>query len=199
MKRTDVELKLNEIYEFVDKYIKRNGFPPSIRDICQKLSIKSTATAHSYLEKLKERGLIDVMPQKKRAITISQKQAEFKSIPLIGTVAAGSPIFAVENLEGYYPLPPEFNADDETFALRIKGDSMINAGIYDRDIIIVKKTSSAHNGQIVVALTEDSATVKRIYFRENKVILHPENDSMKDMIFDSVRILGTVQGLYRKF
>lgn len=192
-----VEEKLEKVYQFTINHIEENGFAPSVREICQKLDIKSTATAYSYLERLKERGLITKSPLKKRALSPT-KDINFKNIPLIGTVTAGTPIFAVENLEGYYPLPPEFNCED-CFALRVQGESMINAGINDKDIIIVKKQETATNGEIVVALIDDSATVKRFYKKNGKIILHPENDYMDDMIFDEVSVLGIVKGLIRKF
>jgi repressor LexA len=196
MKRT--EEKMNQIYNFTVEFINDNGFPPSVREICAKLNIKSTATAYSYLERLKSKGLIEKSALKKRAISLPQKN-NFKTIPLIGTISAGTPIFAVENLEGYYPLPEEFNASGSDFALKVKGESMINAGIYDNDIIIVKHQSVAENGEIVVALVDDSATVKRFFKKDGKIILHPENDYMEDMIFDQVSILGIVKGLMRKF
>ena len=197
MKR--IEEKINQVYNYTFEFIKNNGFPPSIREICSKCNIKSTATAYLYLEKLKERGLLEKAPQKKRAISLAQKTDDYKSVPLIGTISAGSPIFAVENLEGYYPIPNDFSSGGTEFALKVKGDSMINAGIYNGDIIIVNQQSTAENGQIVVALVEDSATVKRFYKKKNKIILHPENDQLKDMIFDEVSILGVVKGLMRKF
>lgn len=194
-----IDEKLDKVYNFTIDFISDNGFPPSVREICAKLNIKSTATAYSYIEKLKARGLLEKSPLKKRAITVANRATEFKSIPLIGTIRAGSPIFAVENLEGYYPLPDELNTGGTEFALRVQGDSMINAGIFENDIIIVNQQNHASNGEIVVALIEDSATVKRFYRKNGKVILHPENDSMEDMIFDSVTILGIVKGLMRKF
>ncbi len=195
-----IEQKINVVYNFTAEYIEQNGFPPSIREICEKLNIKSTATAYSYLEKLKERGLLEKSPLKKRAISLAgnSKRCDFKTVPLIGTISAGQPIYAVENLEGYYPIPDDFGAGDNCFALKVKGDSMINAGIYDKDVIIVHQQNDAQNGQIVVALVDDSATVKRIYRRDGKVILHPENDAMEDMIFDNVAVLGVVTGLMRK-
>ena len=137
---------------------------------------------------------------KKRALKLSRPVLSNQGqIPLIGTVRAGTPIFAVENLDGYYPLPPDFiGFKDDFFALRVSGDSMINAGIYDKDVIIVKKQNYAENGEIVVALVDDSATVKRFYLEKDKIILHPENDEMEDLIFDDAKILGIVKGLYRK-
>ncbi len=197
MKKTDE--KINQVYEFTVNFINDNGFPPSVREICSKLNIKSTATAYTYIEKLKEKGLLEKSPLKKRAISVVQKANNFKSIPLIGTIRAGEPIFAVENLEGYYPLPDEMNSGGVEFALKVKGDSMINAGIYENDIIIVHQQNDAENGEIVVALVDDCATVKRFYKKNGKVILRPENDTMSDMIFDEVSILGTVKGLMRKF
>ncbi|MBR0189318.1 MAG: transcriptional repressor LexA [Clostridia bacterium] len=191
--------KTDKVYKFVIDYIDDNGYPPSIREICAKLGIKSTATAYSYIDRLKERGLLEKSPLKKRAITPATKKANFASIPLIGTITAGTPIFAVENLEGYCPLPEDFNGSEDDFALRVSGESMINAGIYDKDIIIVKKCDTADNGNIVVALIDDSATVKRFYKKDGKIVLHPENDFMSDMIFDNVQILGIVKGLIRKF
>ncbi len=193
-----IDERINQVYQFTVEFINENGFPPSVREICSKLNIKSTATAYTYLEKLKEKGLLEKSPLKKRAISVSKKGINFKSVPLVGTISAGSPIFAVENLEGYYPLPEEFNTGGVEFALKVQGDSMINAGIYNNDIIIVHQQNNAENGEIVVALVDDSATVKRFYKNNGKIILHPENDSMSDMIFDNVIILGIVKGLMRK-
>ncbi|MBQ8427291.1 MAG: transcriptional repressor LexA [Clostridia bacterium] len=194
-----IDEKLNQVYKFTVDFIHDNGFPPSMREICAKLNIKSTATAHSYIEKLKSKGLLDKPPQKKRALSLSYN-SDFKKIPLIGTIRAGSPIFAVENLEGYYPLPEEFNTNGNEFALKVQGDSMIKAGIYENDVIIVNQQSSANNGEIVVALIDDSATVKRFYKKNGKVILHPENDELEDLVYThEVSILGVVKGLIRKF
>ena len=194
----DLDEKINNVYKFILDFTEQNSFPPSIRDICAKCDIKSTATAYLYIEKLKEKGLIDKSPLKKRSITISTKTT-FKSIPLIGTVRAGTPIFAVENLEGYVPLPSEFDKNDNEFALKVKGNSMIDADIKENDIIIVKVQNTAQNGDIVVALIDDSATVKRFYKKDNKIILHPENSELPDIILDKVEILGLVKGLIRKF
>lgn len=198
MKKEKLNERLNEVYNFTVEYLENYGFPPSVREICAKLNIKSTATAYSYIERLKEKGLLNKEPQKKRALTVSGTSRSFKTIPLVGVITAGKPIFAVENLEGYYPLPPELGGENE-FALRVSGDSMINAGIYDKDIIIVNKQNTAENGEIVAALIDDAATVKRFYKKNNKIVLHPENDSMSDMEFEDVSILGVVKGLIRKF
>ncbi len=191
--------KINNVYQFVSEYVENNGFPPSVREICASLNIKSTASVYTYLGVLKEKGLLDKSPLKKRALTITDKKVAFTKIPLLGDITAGLPIFAVENLDGYIPLPPDFSNQDEYFALKVSGNSMINAGINDKDVIIVKKQENADNGEIVVSLIEDSATVKRFYKKDNKIVLHPENDEMQDLVFDNIVILGVVKGLIRKF
>ncbi len=198
MRNTDV--KVTEVYNYVKNYLEQNSFPPSVREICAEVGIKSTATAYAYLEKLQKQGLITKTPDKKRAFSLTQKANTFESIPLVGVVTAGTPILAVENFENYYPLPPEFsNSENDLFMLRVQGDSMIEAGIYDGDKIIVKRQNTADNGDIVVALIEDSSTVKRFFKRDNKIVLHPENQALSDIVLDDVVILGIVQGLYRKF
>lgn len=193
-----IEQKINKVYEFTLDFFNRYGYSPSVREICEKCDIKSTATAYSYLEKLKNDGLITSSPSKKRSISVVSR-ADYKSIPIIGSVRAGQPIYAVENLDGYIPLPPDFDHGGKSFALRVQGDSMINAGIKENDVIVVREQSTAINGDIVVALVDDSATVKRFFLKNNKIILHPENDNLTDMYFDDVIILGVVKGLIRKF
>ena len=197
MKRLDE--KLDKVYNFTVSYIESNGFPPSVREICAECVIKSTATAFSYLERLKDRGLINKSPEKKRSLSLKTGNFNYKSVPIIGTIRAGTPIFAVENLEGYCPIPADMNCGENSFALKVIGNSMINAGIKENDTIIVRGQETAENGEIVVALVEDSATVKRFYRRGGKIVLHPENDEMEDMIFDDVMIIGKVKGLIRKF
>ncbi len=189
--------KLNACYEYVKTFIQENGYAPSVRDICKDLNIKSTATAHLYLKKLNENGLIDVKSDKKRAISLNSSYVS--GVPLIGTVAAGQPIFATENYEDYYTLPKDFNTSDELFMLTIKGNSMQNVGILNGDKIVVKKQNDANNGDIVVALLDDSATCKRFFKKDNKIILHPENEDYSDIIVSDVQILGKVVGLIRKF
>jgi repressor LexA len=198
MKKCEIDEKLNELFHFTVDFIDQNGYSPSIRDICAALNIKSTATAYSYVNKLKSKGLLEHSPLKKRALKVSNKANNFRNVPIIGTIQAGQPIFAVENLEGYCPLPEDFSDAEDSFALRVKGSSMVNAGIYENDLIIVRKQDTAENGEIVIALIDDSATVKRFYLTDGKIILHPENDSMSDMVFESVNILGVVKGLIRK-
>ncbi len=188
--------KLNLCYEYVKDYIQKNGYAPSVRDICKDLNIKSTATAHLYLKKLSENGLINMKSDKKRAISLNSSYVS--GVPLIGTVAAGQPIFASENYEDYYTLPKDFNTGDELFMLTIKGNSMQNVGILNGDKIVVKKQNDALNGDIVVALLDDSATCKRFFKKDGKIILHPENDDYSDIIVTDVLILGKVVGLVRK-
>ena len=194
-----IEVKLKEVFSYTSNFINEFGYPPSVREICEKLNIKSTATASYYLDKLVERGLLEKSPSKNRALTLPNRPSQFKSVPIVGTINAGMPIFAVENLDGYIPLPSEFENEKDCFALRISGESMINVGIYNNDIIIVNKCDTAENGQIVVALVDDSATVKTFFKRDNQIVLHPENDEMEDLVFSSVKILGIVKGLIRKF
>lgn len=192
-----IEDKLDKVHQYVKRYQAENGFPPSVREICYALDIKSTATCHYYLDKLKERGILTKNANKNRAISVCDTP-EYVSVPLIGTVTAGTPILAVENLEGYFPLPPEYARDSDCFMLRVQGDSMIEAGIFHGDKIICKKTSYADNGDIVVALVDDSATVKRFFKRSGKFILHPENSNLTDIVLNEVEILGKVTGLIRK-
>lgn len=196
----NIDAKVTQVYNYVKNYLEQNSFPPSVREICAEVGIKSTATAYAYLEKLQKQGLITKTPDKKRAFSLTQKANTYESIPLVGVVTAGVPILAVENFENYYPLPPEFNnSENDLFMLRVQGDSMIEAGIYDGDKIIVKRQNTADNGDIVVALIEDSSTVKRFFKRDGKIVLHPENQALSDIVLDDVVILGIVQGLYRKF
>ena len=193
-----IDEKLEKVHQFIKRYQAENGYPPSVREICSAIGIKSTATAHYYLDKLTERGLLTKNANKNRAISVCDT-CEYVSIPIVGTVTAGTPILAVENLDGYFPLPPEFASEDDCFMLRVQGDSMIEAGIFNGDKIICKKTPYADNGDIVVALVEDSATVKRFFKRNGKFILHPENCTLSDIVLDHVEILGKVTGLVRKF
>ncbi len=193
--------KLDRMLSFLKDFTAENGYSPSIREICASLSIKSTATCQYHLKKLQERGDISLGGEnKRRSITVlSKRGTDSIYVPLIGTVTAGVPVFAYENLEDFYPLPPEFGDKDELFMLRVRGESMINAGIYNGDKIIVKKTDTADNGDIVVALIDDTATVKRFFNENGKIILHPENETMQDILPDEVQILGTAVGLVRKF
>ena len=187
-----------KIYEFlVEK--SQGGVPPSIREIGAAVGLKSTSTVHAHLVALEKAGYIMRDPLLKRAIRILGQDDAYTQVPLIGTVTAGIPILAVEQIESYVPYSGYVSKDKPLFALHVKGESMINAGIYDGDIIVVNQQNTANNGEIVVALVDDSATVKRLIIKDNKIILHPENDNMQDMYFEDVIILGVVKGLMRKF
>lgn len=189
--------KYEVVFNFIKNYIAENGYSPTVREICANCGIKSTATAYQYMNKLNERGLIKKAGNKKRAVSIGKTDEKSVEVPLVGTVAAGQPIFAEENYEGVYSLPADFFGNDDMFMLTVKGDSMIKIGMLDGDKIIVKKQNTADNGDIVVALVDDSATVKRFFKRGGKFILHPENDEMSDFVFDDVSVLGKVVGLMR--
>ena len=193
------ENKLIMVMDYIRKFSEENGYTPSVREICKECGIKSTATAHSYIEKLKDRGYLNKATNKKRSVTIGRSSGV--SIPLIGTVTAGQPIFAYENYEDYYTFPVgEFRGED-LFMLRVQGTSMIDAGIMNGDKIIVHRQNTAENGEIVVALVDDSSTVKRFYRRDGKIVLHPENETLSDMIYEDgqVSILGKVVGLMRNY
>ena len=189
--------------QLVLEYIRQrldDGFPPSVREICRHLNIKSTSTAHKYLTELQENGLIEKGDKLNRAIRLPQNGGTRSlQVPLLGTVTAGQPILAVEQVEGYLPFPARGMNASELFALHVRGESMIKAGILDGDIIIVRRTPAAENGEIVVALLDDEATVKRFYKENNGYRLQPENDTMDPIYVDEVAILGKVIALYREF
>ncbi|KRO15470.1 transcriptional repressor LexA [Lacticaseibacillus saniviri] len=185
--------------------IENRGYPPTVREIGKAVGLSSSSTVAAYLEKLNNEGLIAKDPSKPRTLEITSTGLEYigvseaLGIPIVGTVAAGVPITAIENVEDYFPLPDDLNyAADDLFMLRVQGESMIKIGILNGDQIIVKKQSEAENGQIVVAMTEENeATVKRFFKEDHRIRLHPENDTMADMYFDSVTVLGVVVSLYR--
>lgn len=194
--------KQSEILEYIKSQILNKGYPPSVRDICVAVNLKSTSSVHAHLETLEKNGYIRRDPTKPRAIEIiddnfNLTRREVVNVPLIGQVAAGEPILAVENVVSYFPIPSEFVPNQEVFMLTVKGDSMINVGIFEGDNIIVKKQSTADNGDIVVALTDDSATVKRFFKEEDHIRLQPENDTMQPIILDNCDIIGKVIGLIR--
>lgn len=192
---------LNEKAERIYNYIKDSideGYPPTIREICQALNIKSTSTVHRYINELAEEGYIEKNDNHNRAIRITGKKSI--SVPLVGEVAAGTPIFAVENITDYVSFNSERLYGGDLFALKVKGDSMINIGIFSDDIIIAEQTSYAENGDIVVALVDDeNATVKTFYKEKGYIRLQPENDEMKPIISKNVKILGKVAALIRYF
>lgn len=195
-----------DILEFIKEEVRAKGYPPSVREIGEAVGLASSSTVHGHLTRLEQKGYIRRDPTKPRAIEILdsdevvQKQPVVH-VPLVGRVTAGSPITAIENIEEYFPLPTTYGtSEDQLFMLEVMGDSMIEAGILDGDYVVVKKASTANNGEIVVAMTEENeATVKRFYKEKNYFRLQPENSSMEPIIVDNVTILGIVVGLYRKF
>ena len=189
--------KMQAVLEYINEYNAEYGYAPTVREICAQLNIKSTASAYYYIEKLTDGGYLSKSPNKNRADSF-KKNASI-NIPLIGTVTAGQPIFAYENYEDYYSFPAGSFKGSDLFMLSVQGESMIDAGIFDGDKIIVRKQETADNGEIVVALLDDSATVKRFYKRDGHFVLHPENETMQDIIVNEVAILGIVIGLVRKF
>lgn len=199
-----ISTKQKEILDYIKSEILQKGYPPAVREICEAVHLKSTSSVHSHLETLEKNGYIRRDPTKPRAIEIVDDsfhlaKHEIVNVPIIGTVTAGQPILAVENIEGYFPLLSEDMPHSDTFMLKVKGESMINAGIYNGDFILVEKQSTADNGDIVVALIDDSATVKTFYKEDHHFRLQPENDAMEPIIVDNVEILGKVRGLYRRF
>ncbi len=197
-----ISAKQQEILEYIKETILKKGYPPAVREICEAVSLKSTSSVHSHLETLEENGYIRRDPTKPRAIEIlddhfNLTRREVANIPLIGSVAAGQPILAQENIENYFPVPVDLIPNQEAFILKVKGESMINAGILDGDHIIVAQQETADNGDIVVALLDDSATVKRFYRENSQIRLQPENDTMEPIYATDVQILGKVVGLLR--
>ena len=197
-----ITAKQQEILEYIKETILKKGYPPAVREICEAVHLKSTSSVHSHLETLEENGYIRRDPTKPRTIEIlddcfNLTRREVVNVPLIGSIAAGQPLLAQENIENYFPIPAEILPNADTFMLKVKGESMINAGIYDGDQIIVSSQACAENGDIVVALLEDSATVKRFYKEDGYYRLQPENDFMDPIICDKVQILGKVIGLLR--
>ena len=199
-----ITAKQREILEFIKREILQRGYPPAVRDICEAVSLKSTSSVHSHLETLEKNGYIRRDPTKPRAIEILEDdfnltRRELVNVPIVGSVAAGSPILAVENIEGYFPLPIEMMPNKQCFILHVKGSSMINMGILDGDSVIVEQNSSAENGDVVVAMVDDSATVKRFYKEDGHYRLQPENDFMEPIIADEGDVLGKVNGLVRMY
>ena len=197
-----ISKKQEEILEYIKSELLSKGYPPAVREICEAVHLKSTSSVHSHLETLEKNGYIRRYPTKPRAIeimddTFNLTRREVVNVPVIGRVAAGAPILAEENIENYFPIPMEFMPNEKTFLLSVKGESMINAGILDGDYVLIKQQSNAENGDMVVALVEDSATVKRFFKEEGVYRLQPENDFMDPIIVESVEILGKVIGVFR--
>ena len=203
MTQGKITSKQTEILEYIKECILKKGYPPAVREICAAVHLKSTSSVHSHLETLERNGYIRRDLTKPRTIEIiddsfNLTRREVVNVPLVGTVAAGLPLLAEENIENYFPIPVEMLPNKEVFMLRVKGDSMIEAGIYDGDQVIVERSATAANGEKVVALVEDSATVKRFYREDGHYRLQPENDYMDPIIVDHVDIQGKVIGLFRR-
>lgn len=196
--------KQKEILEYIKSQILERGFPPAVRDICEAVHLKSTSSVHSHLETLEKNGYIRRDPTKPRAIEILDDSFNFMrremvNVPIIGRVAAGEPILAEQNIENYFPIPMEYMPNSQTFILKVKGESMINAGILDGDFVLVEQRATACNGEMVVALIEDGATVKTFYKEDGYIRLQPENDTMDPIIVTDLQILGKVIGIFRFF
>ena len=197
MAQGKISAKQEEILEYIKSQILERGFPPSVRDICEAVHLKSTSSVHSHLETLEKNGYIHRDPTKPRAIEILDDSFNFNrremvNVPVIGHVAAGEPLLAEQNIENYFPIPMEYMPNKQTFMLKVHGESMINAGILDGDLVLVEQSSVADNGDIVVALLDDSATVKRFYKEEGIFRLQPENDALEPIIVRDLQIMGKV-------
>ena len=195
--------KQSMILEYIKKEILSRGYPPSVREICNAVGLKSTSSVHAHLESLEKNGYIHRDPTKPRAIEIIDDEfnltrREMTNLPIIGTVAAGTPILAQENIEDYFPIPTDMAPNNEAFVLKVKGESMVNAGILDGDLIFVEQKNTASNGEIIVALVDDSATVKTFYKEDGHIRLQQENESMEPIIVDDVQIIGKPFGVFRK-
>ncbi|MEF9997467.1 MAG: transcriptional repressor LexA [Lachnospiraceae bacterium] len=202
MAQGKISKKQLEILTYIKEQLLDKGYPPAVREICEAVNLKSTSSVHSHLETLEKNGYIRRDPAKPRAIeiiddTFNLTRRETVNVPIIGRVAAGEPLLAQENIENYFTIPMEFMPNNETYMLKVQGESMMNIGILDGDYILVEKQQTARNGDIVVALVEDSATVKTFYKEEGVYRLQPENDNMDPIIVNSVEILGKVIGVFR--
>ena len=202
MAKGPISDKQQQILEYIKDQIMEKGYPPAVREICDAVHLKSTSSVHSHLETLERRGYIRRDPTKPRAIEICDDnfqmlRTETASLPVVGRVAAGAPILAEQNIKSYFPIPAEYVPRGESFILKVHGTSMINVGIMDGDFIFVNSCSTAENGEIVVALIDDSATVKRFFREKDHIRLQPENDEMEPIIVEDCRILGKVFGVYR--
>jgi repressor LexA len=197
----DLTYRQRQILDYIHDYFRIKGYPPSVREICAATNLKSTATVHGYLVQLEKKGYLRRDPQKPRAIEIMNigvLNRNLVEVPLVGKVTAGQPILAQENIENIFPMPKELLPDANIFMLSVKGDSMINAGIFSGDYVLVQSTNTAENGDIVVALIEDEATIKRFYKESGRYRLQPENPFMEPITVKDLIILGKVVGLYRK-
>ncbi len=197
-----ISKKQSEILEYIKEQILEKGYPPAVREICKAVNLKSTSSVHSHLETLEKNGYIRRDPTKPRAIeiiddTFNLMRREVSNVPIIGHVAAGQPILAQEYIEDYFTIPTSYMPNKETFMLTVQGDSMVNIGIYDGDYVLVEEGNTASNGDIVVALVDDGATVKRFFKEDGYYRLQPENDHMEPIIVQEASILGKVIGVFR--
>ena len=202
MAQGKISAKQQEILDYIKSQILERGFPPAVRDICEAVHLKSTSSVHSHLETLEKNGYIRRDSTKPRAIEILDEafnftRREMVNVPIVGRVAAGEPLLAEQNIEEYFPIPMEFMPNKQTFLLKVCGESMINAGILNGDYVLAQEENTAHNGDMVVAMIEDGATVKTFYKEEGVIRLQPENDFMEPIIVDSCEIIGKVIGLIR--
>ena len=202
MSQGKISKKQQEILEYIKSEILRIGYPPAVREICEAVDLRSTSSVHAHFESLEENGYIRRDPTKPRAIeiiddTFNLTRREMVNVPMVGQVAAGEPILAEQNISNYFPIPMEFMPNNDTFMLTVKGESMINVGIFDGDYVLVEQCNTARNGDMVVALVEDSATVKTFYKEEGYYRLQPENDDMDPIIVMNCEILGKVIGVFR--
>ena len=189
-----------KIIEYIKKVVRDKGYPPSVREICEATGLHSTSTVHAHLKRLEKRGIITRDSMKPRAITLSSENISVDTVspvPVVGRVTAGVPILAIENIEEYIPLPNSLVGDGEHYILNVRGESMINAGIMDGDYVVIRKQQEANNGDIVVAMIDDEATVKRFYRENGHIRLQPENPTMQPILCKQVIILGKVVSLYR--
>ncbi|MDD3570018.1 MAG: transcriptional repressor LexA [Lachnospiraceae bacterium] len=202
---TDLSAKQQQILQFIKQEVHQKGYPPSVREICEAIGLKSTSTVHGHLSRLEKKGYIRRDPTKPRAIEVLNLEPaidynqELVHVPIVGTITAGTPILAVENIEDTFPLPIQYVNNDDVFMLKVRGESMIEAGIFDKDLILVRQQSAAENGDIVVALIEDYATVKKFFREKDYIRLQPANSTMTPIIVQECTILGKVVGLFRKF
>lgn len=189
-----------KILDFIKSEIEDKGYPPSVREICAAVGLRSTSTVHAHLNHLEQQGLIRRDSTKPRALEVLDGSfARGRSVPLVGRVTAGMPILAVENIEDYLMLPQSMLGKDDLFCLRVQGESMIDAGILDGDIVVLRQQDSADNGEIVVAMVDDEATLKRIFYEDGRVRLQPENRAMAPIYADSATVLGGLVALFRQF
>ena len=197
-----ISAKQQEILDYIKEEILKKGYPPTVREICETVKLKSTSSVHSHLETLEKNGYIRRDPTKPRAIEILDDnfnfiRREMVNVPIVGRVAAGEPLLAEQNIENYFPIPMEYMPNKQTFMLKVQGESMINAGILDGDYVLVEERETTSDGEMVVALIEDGATVKTFYKEEENIRLQPENDTMEPIIVSDCTVLGKVIGVFR--